>query len=158
VSVDEVYSEDEPDVVELVLAYLKFYRAPVRPAKEIRQFVGLLRDDQKIGVQFIARIAGHAAGFATLFASHDTLVCGRIAILNDIYVVPSFRRRGVGRALLDRSRKYARERGYLRLEWITAEDNSDAQLFYQRLGAERYRWISYGLSWAEHGGRSNGCV
>ena len=53
--------------------------------------------------------------------------------------------RGSGAALLRAATEYAAKAGYLRLDWVTASDNLDAQRFYDREGASRGPWISYSL-------------
>ena len=60
-----------------------------------------------------------------------------------IFVDASFRGRGIGAALFDASLVYATSHGYARLDWVTAEDNVDAQRFYDRHGGRRGPWISY---------------
>jgi ribosomal protein S18 acetylase RimI-like enzyme len=51
----------------------------------------------------------------------------------------------VGTALLDAARECAGKAGYVRLDWVTADDNLGAQRFYDRHGGKRGPWISYSL-------------
>jgi GNAT superfamily N-acetyltransferase len=67
-------------------------------------------------------------------------------LLNDLYVEPGERGRGVGRALIEASTAVARERGAERLEWTTAPDNATAQRLYDSTGARRSEWLSYDLA------------
>ena len=65
--------------------------------------------------------------------------------MNDLYVEPESRARGIGRALIEASATVARERGARHLEWATAPDNEGAQRLYDSTGAKRAEWITYEL-------------
>jgi len=90
-----------------------------------------------------AREGGRLHGFASLYACLDTLIADRILVMNDLFVDPSLRNRGVGAALFNASLAYATAHGYARLDWVTAADNQDAQRFYDRHGGRRGPWVSY---------------
>jgi GNAT superfamily N-acetyltransferase len=76
------------------------------------------------------------AGFALFFHNFSTFL-GRPGIyLEDLFVAPGERGRGVGRALLARLAAIAQERGCGRLEWWVLDWNEDAIRFYRGLGAE----------------------
>lgn len=75
------------------------------------------------------------AGFALFFPSFSTFL-GRPGIyLEDLYVRPEFRGRGVGRALLVQLARLAKERGCGRLEWSVLDWNEPAIGFYRGIGA-----------------------
>ena len=83
----------------------------------------------------LAECQGEAAGFAVFFPNFSTFV-GRPGIyLEDLYVRPTLRGQGVGRALLVELARLAKERGCARLEWSVLDWNTPAIGFYQRLGA-----------------------
>ena len=65
--------------------------------------------------------------------------------MNDLYVEPEARGRGVGRALIEASAEVGRERGAAHLEWATAPDNRTAQRLYDSIGASRSEWLEYEL-------------
>jgi GNAT superfamily N-acetyltransferase len=96
-------------------------------------------------VQLVADADGRLQGFASLYACIDTLVADRILVMNDLFVDPSLRNHGVGAGLFDASLAYATARGYARLDWVTAQDNRDAQRFYDRHGGLRGPWVAYSL-------------
>jgi ribosomal protein S18 acetylase RimI-like enzyme len=66
-------------------------------------------------------------------------------LLNDLFVDPTARGEGIGRALVDASAAAGRERGAQRLEWVTQTANQTAQRLYDSTGAERSEWIEYEL-------------
>ena len=75
------------------------------------------------------------AGFALFFHSFSTFVGKPGVYLEDLYVRPAFRGRGIGTALLARLAAITMERGCGRLEWSVLNWNESAQAFYKRLGA-----------------------
>jgi GNAT superfamily N-acetyltransferase len=142
VLVRPVERKDRPRLLDLIEGYFAFYRTPfARPKVEI--LLDLLEQDPSLGVQLVAEADGRIQGFASLYACLDTLVADRILVMNDLFVDPSLRNHGVGAALFDASLAYATARGYARLDWVTAQDNKDAQRFYDRHGGRRAPWVSY---------------
>lgn len=135
--------EDRSQLLELIKGYFAFYRTPFPAVSKIEIMLDLLERDPGLGVQLVAEEGGHLHGFASLYACLDTLVADRILIMNDLFVDPSLRNRGVGAALFDASLAYATAHGYARLDWVTAADNKDAQRFYDRHGGRRGPWVSY---------------
>src|ERR1700686_5764469 len=135
--------EDRSQLLELIKGYFAFYRTPFPAVEKIETMLDLLERDPGLGVQLVAEEGGRLHGFASLYACLDTLVADRILVMNDLFVDPSLRSHGVGAALFDASLDYATALGYVRLDWVTAEDNRDAQRFYDRHGGKRGPWISY---------------
>ena len=78
---------------------------------------------------------GTPMGFALFFPNFSTFL-GRPGIyLEDLYVRPERRGRGLGRALLTRLARLAVQRGCGRLDWSVLDWNKDAIGFYQNMGA-----------------------
>jgi GNAT superfamily N-acetyltransferase len=77
-----------------------------------------------------------AAGFALFFTSYSTWLGHHGIRLEDLYVTPTLRGRGIGRALLTRLAQIALDEGCLRLEWDVLHWNEPAIAVYQRLGAK----------------------
>ena|SRR5947209_7663607 len=75
-------------------------------------------------------------GFALWFVTFSTWLARPGIYLEDLFVRPSARRQGHGRALLLELARIAAERGYGRLEWAVLDWNVDAQAFYRSLGAQ----------------------
>ena len=95
----------------------------------------------------IAEYEGAPAGFALFFMNFSTFV-GRPGIyLEDLFVRPAFRRKGVGKILLARLAELAAERGCGRLEWSVLDWNEPAIRFYRELGAEPMdEWTVFRMS------------
>ena len=84
----------------------------------------------------IAEVAGAPAGFALFFHNYSTFLGRRGIWLEDLFVQPEFRSRGVGRQLLAALARIAVERRCGRLEWWVLDWNEPAIGFYKSLGAE----------------------
>ena len=83
----------------------------------------------------IAEWDGEAAGFALYFASYSTWLGHHGIRLEDLYVTPALRDRGIGRALLARLARIAVDEGCERLEWDVLAWNAPAIAVYERVGA-----------------------
>ncbi|TMB71933.1 MAG: GNAT family N-acetyltransferase [Chloroflexi bacterium] len=134
--------KDRAQLLDLIEGYFAFYRTPFARPK-VEALLDLLEQDSGLGVQLVAEADGRLQGFASLYACVDTLVADRILVMNDLFVDPSVRNRGIGAALFDASLEYATAHRYARLDWVTAQDNRDAQRFYDRHGGRRGPWVSY---------------
>jgi len=73
--------------------------------------------------------------FALFFHNYSTFLTQRGLYLEDIFVLPEYRRQGIGRALLRRVAEVAKARGCGRLEWSVLDWNDSAIAFYESLGA-----------------------
>jgi len=76
------------------------------------------------------------AGFAVFFHNYSTFLGQRGMYVEDIFVTPEHRRKGLGKMLLVHVANIAVERGCGRLEWSVLDWNEDAARFYKELGAE----------------------
>jgi GNAT superfamily N-acetyltransferase len=83
----------------------------------------------------VARHAGEPAGFALYFQNFSTFLGRPGLYLEDLYVRPAYRGRGIGEGLLRHLAGVALERGCGRFEWSVLDWNRDAIEFYRRLGA-----------------------
>ena len=83
----------------------------------------------------IARVGETPAGFALWFHSYSTFLAKRGLYLEDIFVRPEWRGKGIGRALLTCVARVAVERGCGRMEWSVLDWNEPAIGFYKKLGA-----------------------
>ncbi len=135
-------------ILPLLAAYQRYYRTEPDEARHREHFTWVLADPS-VAVQFVALEESLGPiGFATLYFPWSSVTAGSYCLLNDLYVDPASRGRGVGRALIERCRRYAFDAGYASLEWQTEQSNTEAQQLYDRMGAEQRGWYSYILSTA----------
>src|SRR5439155_8872491 len=83
----------------------------------------------------IAELDGAPAGFAVFFHNYSTFLSRKGLYLEDLFVRPELRRRGVGRALFLHLARLAVERQCGRFEWSVLDWNEPAIAFYRSLGA-----------------------
>jgi GNAT superfamily N-acetyltransferase len=97
----------------------------------------------------IARADGTAAGFALFFHNFSTFMGKRGLYLEDLFVLPEFRGRSIGKALLQYLAQLALQRDCARFEWAVLDWNRPARDFYESLGAEaKSDWIIHRVSGA----------
>jgi len=83
----------------------------------------------------VAEVDAQVVAFALYFTNFSTFLAKPGLYLEDLYVQPAHRSRGVGRALLERLGALAVERGYGRFEWSVLDWNENAIRFYEQMGA-----------------------
>jgi GNAT superfamily N-acetyltransferase len=94
----------------------------------------------------IAEQGGQAAGYALFYPTFSSFLAIQGVWLEDLFVRPSHRRGGVGKALLAAVAARTRERGGERLEWAALDWNELALGFYRGVGAQRMdQWITHRL-------------
>ena len=90
----------------------------------------------------VAEVEGRAVGFALYFATFSTFLCKPGLYLEDLFVEPAHRGRGIGKALLKRLAAITVERGGGRFEWRVLDWNEPSIRFYEGLGATLLReWL-----------------
>lgn len=95
----------------------------------------------------LARSAGRPVGFALFFHNFSTFRGAPGLYLEDLFVEPEYRGRGIGRTLLAHLAQLALERGCERLEWAVLDWNRPAWTFYASLGARPLSdWTLHRLS------------
>jgi GNAT superfamily N-acetyltransferase len=93
---------------------------------------------------FIADPDGAIAGFVTVYDEFESVRFGHRAWVEDLAVDPGRRSQGLGKALLDAAKDWARSRGATHLELDSAETRADAHRFYER---EEPSWKSVSFGW-----------
>jgi len=119
---------------ELWRGYLDFYETSLADSIYEHTWQRLMAGGPIFG--FAARLGGTDAplGGITHYLFHEHAWSpSPVCYLQDLFVDPSLRGTGMGRALIERVAKAARERDCLRLYWTTKEGNATARLLYDRL-------------------------
>lgn len=83
----------------------------------------------------LTEYAGQAVGFALFFHNYSTFLAKPGIYLEDLFILPEYRRQGIGKALLTNLAQLAVTRGCGRLEWSVLDWNEPAIAFYRRMGA-----------------------
>ena len=121
------------DFIRQLADYEKMVDEVIADEDQLRQS---LFGDRRVAEVVIASYEGEPAGFALFFHNFSTFL-GRPGIyLEDLFVIPKLRGRGIGRVMLSFLARLAVERGCGRLEWWVLDWNEPAIRFYERLGAK----------------------
>jgi GNAT superfamily N-acetyltransferase len=127
------------DDVPLILRGIRALAEYERLAHECVATEALLRDTlfgaNPVADVVLALHGDTPAGYALWFRSYSTFLARPGIYLEDLFVYPAVRGRGLGRALLVHLARLAVERGYGRMEWAVLDWNENAMRFYRSLGA-----------------------
>lgn len=135
-SIREAEQRDVPLILELIGALAEYERLAHEMVATEEMLSTALFGERPVAEVLIASLDGQSVGFALYFHNFSTFL-GRAGIyLEDLFVRPEARGRGIGRALLERLAAIAVERDCGRLEWSVLDWNEPAIGFYRRLGAE----------------------
>lgn len=85
----------------------------------------------------LSLLEGVPAGFALFFSNYSTFLAQPGLYLEDLFVTPELRGRGIGKAMLLHLARLANQRGCGRMEWSVLDWNRPAIEFYESIGAER---------------------
>ena len=125
-----------PDVPTLVALMTAFYAEadfPLPAAPAARAFQALLADP-RLGGAWLAEVDGEAVGHAVLTVSFSMEYGGLRGFVDDFYVRPAARARGVGLALLGAVRSACAARGVRALHVEVGPENATARRLYARAG------------------------
>lgn len=123
--------------LERIAPLFDAYRVFYRQASDIAASTHFLRErfqHHDSVLLFAVDDDGEAAGFVQLYPLYSSVRVSRIYLLNDLFVAPGMRRRGVAAALLRAAEDFARGVGAIRLTLTTAHENTTAQRLYESLG------------------------
>jgi GNAT superfamily N-acetyltransferase len=123
-------------LLRFICALAEYEREPDAVRVTEQTLARQLADEDPPFECLIASLDGEPAGFALFFRTYSTWLGQPGIWLEDLFVAPEARRRGVGRALLQRLAAIAEERACGRLEWSVLEWNQPAIEFYASLGAK----------------------
>lgn len=137
--------------VPLILEFIRKLAEYEKLSHEVVATEELLHEalfgDDPSAEALLAYWAGKPAGFAVYFRNFSTFLSRPGIYLEDLFVEPAFRGRGIGKALLKRVASIASERGYARLNWAVLDWNRPAIEFYRSLGALPLdQWTLYRLA------------
>jgi GNAT superfamily N-acetyltransferase len=128
-------AHDVPLILSFIRQLAEYERLLDAVKATEEQLRATLFGDKPVGEVLIAEDAGTPVGFALFFQNYSTFLAQPGLYLEDLFVIPTARGKGVGRVLLARLAELAIERGYGRVEWAVLDWNAPAIGFYRRIGA-----------------------
>lgn len=127
--------EDAPAILALVRALAEFESLPGPDDAAAARLVEHGFGPRPQFESLVAELDGEIAGYAIFFTTYSTFRMRPTLFLEDVFVHPRARRRGVATAIMTRLRDLAVERGCGRFEWMVLDWNAGAQALYAKLGA-----------------------
>lgn len=139
-----------PQDIPQILTYIKGLAEYEKMSDQVVATEELLQEwlfNKKKAEVLLAEYQGNPAGFALFFHNFSTFL-GRAGIyLEDLYVLPEYRGKGLGKGLLKKLAAIAVERGCGRLEWSCLDWNQPSIDFYRSMGAvPMEEWTVYRLT------------
>lgn len=135
---------DAKALVALVRALARYEKLkPIGPAAARR----LLRDIGRRIHVLMAEVDGKAAGYAIYLFTYSSFLARPTLYLEDIFILPDYRRLGLGRRFFEVLRDAARRERCGRMEWVVLDWNAPAHRFYRKLGARPLEdWNTYRIT------------
>lgn len=124
---------DETAIMELIHGLAAYEKAPEQVVNTAENLAKDLFEDH-ICEAIVAEIDGRTVGFALFFTNYSTWK-GKCLYLEDFYVLPEFREKGIGSILFVEVVKIAKLRKVKRMDWQVLEWNEPALSFYKKKGA-----------------------
>lgn len=126
---------DRASITELIKAYIDQYGIPYPDEEQLQAMLSELFEDPSRGIHLIVQYDGVDAGFVSLYSAWNTIRAQPFLFLSNLFIGETYRRKGLGRALLQGCRQYMEDNGYAFLEWSVSGDNEAALRLYEDEGA-----------------------
>jgi len=147
VRIEPADDRDVPVILSLIKALAEYERLAHEVVATEAQLRESLFGTTPHAEAVIARVGSETVGLAVWFHSYSTFLGRRGLYLEDLFVLPAWRGRGIGRALLRHLARLAIERDCGRMEWAVLDWNDPAIGFYRSIGARAMdEWTVYRLT------------
>ena len=127
---------DVSHIFGLILALAEYEKLSHQVTGTVEDLQSHLFGDRPCVESIVAESDGKIIGFALFFRNYSTFLTKPGIYLEDLFVLPDYRRRGIAKAMLSYLGKLAIDRDAGRLEWNVLDWNQSAIDFYQSMGAE----------------------
>lgn len=128
--------QDAPDIFALIQALAEYEKLSHQVTGSVEDLQAHLFGSPTYAEAIIAQWEGQKVGFALFFGNYSTFLTKPGVYLEDLFVLPAYRRRGIGTAMLSYLGQLAVARDAGRLEWSVLDWNESAIAFYQKIGAK----------------------
>jgi GNAT superfamily N-acetyltransferase len=135
-TISPVTAAEIPDLLRLIRELAQFEKLEHELQATPELLTHALFGPQPVAGALLAQTRDEVIGYAIYFFTFSSFV-GRAGIwLEDLYVRPPFRKRGIGRRLIEAVAHIGVEKNCGRFEWTALDWNENALNFYRRLGAQ----------------------
>lgn len=131
-NIRELKETDKDRWLELWAGYLEFYKSNLSPEQTEFTWKRLINNEQKM-YGFVAENENGVIGFTHCLFRPSTWTETDYCYLEDLFVDPGIRGKGIGRALMNRVIELAKEKNSKRVYWTTQEFNKTARVLYDSI-------------------------
>jgi GNAT superfamily N-acetyltransferase len=124
--------KDKSQWLKLWAGYLEFYKSTISPEQTELTWKRLINNELKM-FGFVAESEEGVIGFTHCLFRPSTWTETDYCYLEDLFVDPNIRGKGVGRALMNRVFDFAKEKDSKRVYWTTQEFNKTARILYDSI-------------------------
>jgi len=127
-------TEDIEQIAVLFDEFRKFYAQ----SSDINGAKNFLKErmQKNESVIFVAENEDKLVGFIQMYPTFSSVSMMKDMIMNDLYVFPEFRKKGIGKALLETAKKFSTDNDYKGL-WVETANDNPARSLYEHLGWEK---------------------
>ena len=127
-----IVEKDKDQWLKLWAGYLEFYKSTISPEQTELTWKRLLNNEQKM-FGFVAESEEGVIGFTHCLFRPSTWTETDYCYLEDLFVDPNIRGKGIGRALMNKVIELAKEKNSKRVYWTTQEFNKTARFLYDSI-------------------------
>lgn len=128
--------DDANDLFALILALAEYEKLTHQVTGNVEALKQHLFGKRPYAEAIVATVDRQTVGFALFFYNYSTFLTKPGMYLEDLFVLPDYRRQGIGKALLSYLAQKAISQGCGRLEWSVLDWNTPAIEFYEEMGAD----------------------
>ena len=129
-----IEEKDKDQWLKLWAGYLEFYKSTITPEQTELTWKRLINNEQKM-FGFVAESEEGVIGFTHCLFRPSTWTETDYCYLEDLFVNPNIRGKGIGRALMEKVFHLAKEKKSKRVYWTTQEFNKTARVLYDSITA-----------------------
>jgi GNAT superfamily N-acetyltransferase len=146
VSIRKATAADSGTLISLIIGLAEYEKLPPPDEAAQQRLVADAFGPRPRFEVFLVEYEGQTAGYAFVFETYSTFLALPSLYLEDLFVLPEFRGKQIGYALMLHLANEALRRGFGRMEWAVLDWNEPAIDFYERLGARHLSdWLYYRL-------------
>ena len=139
--------EDSEQIHNLIVELAIYEKEPDAVTATVEQIRETLFNENPVASCHVAEIDGEIVGIAIWFLNYSTWLGKAGLYLEDLFVKPEFRGRGLGLELMRTLAKFCVENGFERFQWWVLDWNEPSIEFYKSIGAQAMdEWTVYRLS------------